>query len=398
MMSSGLGARGLMALLLAVFAVALAYGISLPLLPLLVVRAMGVGADVRLHTGLITGSYAFAIFLFAPMWGRWSDKGDRRRVLIAGLCGFAVAMGVGAAFASDAGLYLSRFLGGVFAAGVAPVAQALVVDAIDEHQSRAWHFAWIGMASIAGLLAGPLIGGVAASAIKSDLYSLAALQGGLALVAGFAAVIAALWIPSLPPRTELKHAAPTARRQLAILLGLSALIAAGLGSFEVGVTLRGQNDPSLTSGQLGLVFAECMLVMAAAQALVFNRWVSVERTARLIVPSLLVLGLALLLLPWTSSGAGLMLATGALAAAGGILLPVLAFWITLAAGPMRGRQLGRQTSVASLGQATGSALAGFLAGTSGSPNGGLLLTGVVLVMAAAWLLRGLPRLLQPIGK
>lgn len=398
MMSSGLGARGLMALLLAVFAVALAYGISLPLLPLLVVRAMGVGADVRLHTGLITGSYAFAIFLFAPMWGRWSDKGDRRRVLIAGLCGFAVAMGVGAAFASDAGLYLSRFLGGVFAAGVAPVAQALVVDAIDEHQSRARHFAWIGMASIAGLLAGPLIGGVAASAIKSDLYSLAALQGGLALVAGFAAVIAALWIPSLPPRTELKHAAPTARRQLAILLGLSALIAAGLGSFEVGVTLRGQNDPSLTSGQLGLVFAECMLVMAAAQALVFNRWVSVERTARLIVPSLLVLGLALLLLPWTSSGAGLMLATGALAAAGGILLPVLAFWITLAAGPMRGRQLGRQTSVASLGQATGSALAGFLAGTSGSPNGGLLLTGVVLVMAAAWLLRGLPRLLQPIGK
>jgi predicted MFS family arabinose efflux permease len=164
------------------------------------------------------------------------------------------------------------------------------------------------------------------------------------------------------------------------------------------VTLRGQNDPSLTSGQLGLVFAECMLVMAAAQALVFNRWVSVEWTARLIAPGLLVLGLALLLLPWTSSGAGLMLATGALAAAAGILLPVLAFWITLAAGPMQGRQLGRQTSVASLGQAIGSALAGFLAGTSGSLNGGLLLTGAVLVMAAAWLLRGLPHLLQPIGK
>lgn len=397
-MSGGLGARGLMALLLAVFAVALAYGIALPLLPLLVVRAMGAGTDVGLHTGLITSSYAFAIFLFAPMWGRWSDNRDRRRVLIAGLCGFAVAMGVGAAFASDAGLYLSRFLGGVFAAGVAPVAQALVVDAIDEHQSRARHFAWIGMASIAGLLAGPLIGGVAANAIKSGLYSLAVLQGGLALVAGLAAVFAALWLPSLPPRTERKHTAPAARRQLAILLGLSALVAAGLGAFEVGVTLRGQNDPSLTSGQLGLVFAECMLVMAAAQALVFNRWVSVEWTTRLIAPGLLVLGLALLLLPWTSSGAGLMLATGALAAAGGILPPVLAFWITLAAGPMQGRQLGRQTSVASLGQAVGSALAGFLAGSSGSLNGGLLLTGVMLVMAAAWLLRSLPHLLQPVGK
>ena len=397
-MARGLGMRGLTALLLAVFAVALAYGISLPILPLLVVRAMGAGSDVGLHTGLITGSYAFALFLFAPMWGRWSDNGDRRRVLIAGLCGFALAMGVGAAFASDAGLYLSRFLGGVFAAGVAPVTQALVVDAIDEHQSRARHFAWIGMASIAGLLAGPLIGGVAASAIKSGLLSLAVLQGGLALVAGVAAVIAAFWLPSLPPRTERKHAAPAARRQLAVLLWLSALIAAGLGAFEVGVTLRGQNNLSLTGAQLGLIFAECMLVMAAAQALVFNRWVSVERTARLIAPSLLALGLALLLLPWMGSGAGLMLATGALAAAAGILLPVLAFWITLAAGPMQGRQLGRQTSVASLGQAIGSALAGFLAGTSGSLNGGLLLTGAVLIMAAALLLRGLPQLLQPIGK
>ena len=397
-MSGGLGARGLMALLLAAFAVAVAYGISLPLLPVLVVRAMGAGTDVGLHTGLITGAYAFAIFLFAPMWGRWSDKIDRRRILIAGLCGFALAMGVGAAFAGEAGLYLSRFLGGVFAASVAPVAQALVVDAIDEHQSRARHFAWIGMASIAGLLAGPLIGGVAASAIKSGLYSIAVLQGGLALVAAFAAVMAALWLPSLPPRTELKPPTPTARRQLAILLSLSALIAAGLGAFEVGVTLRGQNDPSLTSGELGLVFAECMLVMAAAQALVFNRWVSVERTARLIAPSLLVLGLALLLLPWTSSGVGLMLATGALAAAAGILMPVLAFWITLAAGPMKGGQLGRQTSVASFGQAVGSALAGFLVGASGTLNGGLLLTGAVLVISAVWLVRGLPRVLRPIGK
>ena len=273
-----------------------------------------------------------------------------------------------------------------------------MVDAIDEHQSRTRHFAWIGMASIAGLLAGPHIGGVAANAIKSGLYSLAVLQGGLALAAGLAAVFAALWLPSLRPRTERQHTAPAARRQLAILLGLSALVAAGLGAFEVGVTLRGQNDPSLTSGQLGLVFAKCMLVMAAAQALVFNRWVSVEWTARLIAPGLLVLGLALLLLPWTSSGAGLMLATGALAAAGGILLPVLAFWITLAARPMQGRQRGRQTSIASLGQAGGSALAGFLAGSSGSLNGGLLLTGVMLVIAAAWLLRGLPQLLRPIGK
>lgn len=111
-MSEGLGARGLVALLLAVFAVALAYGISLPLLPLLVVRAMGAGSDVGLHTGLITGSYAFAIFLFAPMWGRWSDKVDRCRVLIAGLCGFALAMALGPHLPARRGYTLAGFSAG----------------------------------------------------------------------------------------------------------------------------------------------------------------------------------------------------------------------------------------------------------------------------------------------
>lgn len=397
-MSGGLGARGLMALLLAVFAVALAYGISLPLLPLLVVRAMGAGSDVGLHTGLITGSYAFAIFLFAPMWGRWSDRVDRRQILLLGLSGFALAMAIGAAFPGPLALYFSRFLGGIFAACILPVAQALVVDALEQDEARARHISWLGMASIAGLFAGPLIGGAAGAAMLAVASPLAFVQGGLALMAGLAVLAATAWLPSPTARAAQQHTAPLARRQLATLILLSALVAAGLGAFEVGVTVRGRSDPSLASGELGLLFAECMLVMAAAQALVFNRWVRAGSTSRLVAPSLMVLGLGLLLLPWARSGTGLMLATGGIAASAGILLPVLAFWITLAAGPMQGRQLGRQSSLSSLGQAVGSALAGFLAATPAQLNGGLLLTGAALAGAAAWLLRGLPRLLRPIGR
>lgn len=119
---------------------------------------------------------------------------------------------------------------------------------------------------------------------------------------------------------------------------------------------------------------------------------SVERTARLIAPSLVALGLGLVLLPWTGSGLGLVLATGAVAAAAGILLPVMAFWISLAAGTMQGRELGWQTSVASLGQAIAAALAGVLASTSGPLNGGILLTGLALMLAGLSALRNLPRL------
>jgi predicted MFS family arabinose efflux permease len=392
-----LGWRGLIALLLAAFVVALAYGIALPLLPLLIIRAFGADADVGLHTGLITGSYAFALFLFAPFWGRWSDRGGRRRVLAVGLGGFALAMGVGAAFPGPAGLYLGRVLGGVFAASIIPVAQALLSDSLAQHEARARHIAWLGMASIAGLLAGPLIGGAAGAAAPPGWSPVAVVLGGVGLTAGLAAVLALLWLRPPPARPGVRDGPPVAQRALAMLLLVSALVAAGLGAFEVGVTVRSRVDASLTSRELGLLFAECMLVMAAAQALVFNRWVRAGSTSRLVAPGLLLLGVGLLLLPWVGSPAGLMLATGAIAASAGVLLPVLAFWITLAAGPLQGRQLGRQASVSSLGQAIGSAMAGFLAAAPGPLNGGLLLTGAAAAAAAVLLWPRLPRLLRPVA-
>ena len=393
-----MGARGLTILLAAVFIVALAYGIALPLLPVWIERAFGRDADIGLHTGLIAGSYAVALFLFAPMWGRWSDELGRRPVLIVGIAGFGFAMALGAAFPGPFVLYLSRFLGGLFAASIMPVAQALMADAIAERQSRARHFSWLGMASIAGLLAGPLIGGAANSAIGTGFQSYTLLHAGLALTATATAVLAFFSLPTaLPLAAPAPGASPT-RRQLAVLLLLSALVAAGLGAFEVGVAVRGRYDPSLTAGRLGLVFAECMLVMAAAQALVFNPWTRVASTRRLLAPSLLVLGFSLLALPWASSGTGLMVATGLVAAAAGVLFPVLAFWITLIAGLTQGHQLGRQSSLSSLGQAVGSTLAGILATTPEPLNGGLLLTGAALAVTAALLLRSLPRLLEPITR
>ena len=382
-------------MLLAIFVVALAYGIALPLLPLLIKSELGAGADVGLHTGLITGAYAFALFLFAPVWGRWSDNGNRRHVLVFGLCGFAAAVAVGAAIPGVLGLYLSRFLSGVFAACILPVAQALVVDAGQDDESRARHFAWLGIAGAAGLLGGPLIGG-AMTGMADAITMFTLLQAGLALGALATAAATLRWVRTPRPFSRPDSPAPKVRRELAILLAITGIVAAGLGAFEVAMTARGQIDPAMAGESLGILFAECMLVMVAAQLLVFNRWVKVEGTARLIAPGLLLLGVALLSLSWVSGRSGLMLGTGAIAAASGMLLPVLAFWISLAAGSSQGRQLGRQTSVASLGQAIGSALAGFLLTTEAPLNLGLILSGAALIVAAAWLFRGLPRLLRPV--
>jgi MFS family permease len=68
--------RALLALLLAMFAISVGYGIVLPILPFLVGRLAGTNDPViqSWHTGLVTGTYILAIFLFAPVWGKLSDR------------------------------------------------------------------------------------------------------------------------------------------------------------------------------------------------------------------------------------------------------------------------------------------------------------------------------------
>ncbi|MGC2459166.1 MAG: hypothetical protein WA435_14355 [Gallionellaceae bacterium] len=57
--------------LAAVFVVSLGYGVVLPVLPFVLADALGEEkrALVAWHTGMLTGVYMLALFLFAPLWG-----------------------------------------------------------------------------------------------------------------------------------------------------------------------------------------------------------------------------------------------------------------------------------------------------------------------------------------
>src|ERR1035437_8769871 len=92
---AGLSATTMVTLMLAVFTVSIGFGIVLPFLPYLIERLLGVGvaaARVSRHTGLLTAVYSFSLFLFAPLWGRLSDRRGPRGVLLVGLLGFGVTV------------------------------------------------------------------------------------------------------------------------------------------------------------------------------------------------------------------------------------------------------------------------------------------------------------------
>ena len=159
--AAGVSVSTVVTLLMAVFVVSIGYGVVLPLLPYLIERLMGAGVEatqISRHTGLLTAVYTLSLFLFAPFWGRLSDRRGPRGVLLAGLLGFGVTTLVFSLVESLIAMYAGRFLSGMFAAAVSPVAAAVMGSFTTTEQKRARRLAFVSMASIAGFMLGPTLG------------------------------------------------------------------------------------------------------------------------------------------------------------------------------------------------------------------------------------------------
>lgn len=392
---SGLSGRRFLLLLAAVFVVSMGYGVILPLLPFILERQLAevARASVSWHTGMLTGVYMFALFAFAPLWGRVSDRLGRRPVLLLGLAGFAVALALFALAGNLALAYVARVLGGMFSAAVLPVALADMGD-VRSGESRARGFAWISAASALGFLAGPALGGwlsgvswvmsPAINSLPTGVYALpfmaVAMLGGLVWLGiyfYFSGIVA-------PPHSTVANPAPDPQ-PLTRLLVLTLLVMFGLGSFEVSIALQGQQLLKLDPSELGIMFMECSLVMIVAQALIFSPLIKRFGGRPLLAPAFLAMAAGVGLLPYTSNYFLMLLLVGLIAAGSGILVPALTYLVSLAAVLGQGAALGKQTAAASLGQALGSAAGGWLFGIlTPAP---FWLTGGLLLIAAATGLR-----------
>lgn len=357
---SRLPAAALAALFAGAFVSQLGYAIAQPLLPFLLARA---GESVNANTGLLTAAYAGGLVIFSPLWGRLSDIRPRRLVFAIGIGGLVVALASLSVVGSLPALYVGLFLAGAFSGAVWPVALAIVADAEPDEHTRARHFGRIYVALTGGLLTGPAIGGLLGRMWIAGM-PVTGVPFALAAVAATAVLLVAVRV--LPagkaPLATGTAGGPADPASLRSLILLSLLAAWGLGTFEVGLTLRGARDFGLGPDVIGWMFVECMVVMILAQLLVFNRRVPPARTRLLLGPSFGLLGLALLFIGFAPVPAALFAAVAATAAALGVISPVIGYWISLAAGGVQGTELGRQAAAAGLGQAVGAAVAGLLFG------------------------------------
>lgn len=150
----------LLVIFLTVFIDLIGFGIVLPLLPL-----YGEHYDAKgWQIGLLMASYSLMQFLFAPAWGRLSDRIGRRPVLLVSTAGAIASYALFAyatRFQGTTALWLivaSRALAGLCGANIT-VAQAYIAD-ITPPDQRSKRMGLIGMAFGLGFIFGPPLGGM----------------------------------------------------------------------------------------------------------------------------------------------------------------------------------------------------------------------------------------------
>ena len=150
--------KSLLIIFLSVFIDLIGFGIVLPLLP---IYSESFGAS-DLEIGLIIASYSLMQFLFAPAWGRLSDRIGRRPVLLVSNFGSAasyVLFAVASLQQSREALWLlfaSRIFAGICGANLS-VASAYIAD-ISPPEKRSKSMGLIGMAFGLGFIFGPALG------------------------------------------------------------------------------------------------------------------------------------------------------------------------------------------------------------------------------------------------
>lgn len=347
----------LVVIFLTVFIDLLGFGIIIPLLPFYAERF---GATA-LTVGLLSTSFSAMQFVFAPLWGRLSDRVGRRPVILLGLAGSSVSyLAFGMARTLPA-LFAARIFAGIAGANI-PTAQAVFAD-VTTPENRAKGMGLFGAAFGLGFIFGPAIGGFLSRYGNS---APAFFASGLSLV-NFAAALVVLPETLRPEHRAVRPAgriaalrAALARPHVPLLLLIGFLAVAAFASYEATFALFSERVHGFTASSIGYVFALVGLVMVVVQGGLVGRAVRLIGEHHLVPASLAVVAAGLLMIPATRSVAALMTACAIMAAGMGFNNPTLMALVSrYSSAEDQGGVMGLVQSLNSLARIAGPLWGGF---------------------------------------
>ncbi len=310
----------LLVIFLTVFIDLIGFGIVMPLLPL---YTKTFGAPGYL-IGLIMASFSVMQFLFAPIWGRWSDKIGRRPVILISNFGSALAYGM-FAMASQMGgqsglllILVSRIFAGLCGANLS-VASAYIAD-VTPPEKRSKGMALIGVAFGLGFILGPAFGSFSYAqwGISGPGWAAAAICAAN-VIFGYIVLVESRQptSESAAKRPRLGQWAHTLRQPTVGLLVLIYFVAIFcFASFETTFGLM-VKPLGYTEEKVGYLIAYCGFVTVLIQGAI-GRLVKMFGERKLIPISLVIAGVGLLILPFVTSKLGILVGLAVLAIGSGI--------------------------------------------------------------------------------
>jgi DHA1 family tetracycline resistance protein-like MFS transporter len=343
---------------LTVFIDLLGFGIIIPLMPF---YAETFGASA-LTVGLLNTSFSVMQFLFAPVWGRLSDRIGRRPVILIGLFGSFLSYLLFGLATSLTLLFAARICAGIAGANI-PTAQAYMAD-VTTPENRAKGMGLVGAAFGLGFIFGPAIGGF----LSRWGYGTPSFFASALSLANFAA--AWFLLPeSRPAAAEMRphvsrldaFRSAITRPRLPQILLIYFIVVVAFSGFEATFALFSEHRFGFSSQTIGYVFAFVGVVLSVVQGMLVGRVVPRLGEHRTMPAAILTIATGLALIAIAGSILTLVIACGVLAVGMGFNSPSIMSSISrLSDASEQGGILGLSQSLASLARIVGPAGGGYL--------------------------------------
>ncbi|RDU35823.1 tetracycline resistance MFS efflux pump [Neobacillus piezotolerans] len=372
--------KALPILFLVMFLVMVGFGIIIPVLPF---YAENLGATPT-QLGLLMAVYSLMQLLFAPMWGRISDKIGRKPVMLAGIAGLAISFFLMAFAGSLWMLFAARIIGGLLSSANMPTVMAYVAD-ITTPENRSKGMGIVGAAVGMGFVFGPAIGGIFSKSSMSLPFVLAGCSSILTLV-----LVALLLQESSSKESRGRNSQQKAPFSVALrgasgmLFFLQFFISLSLAGLEATFAYFAAKRAGLDSTSLGYIFMIMGLAGAFVQGGLIGRLTKKFGEGKVIQGGIIVsaIGFALILLVDSFTTAAVFLTIFGIG--NGVIRPSVSSVLTKTINTGHGSVTGLLSSFDSLGRIAGPPLGGLLYSISiGLPY----ISGAVLSIAALFLYR-----------
>lgn len=340
---------------LTVFIDLLGFGILIPIMPTYVQRYGASGTEV----GLLAAVFSLMQLVFAPVWGRISDRVGRRPVIVATAVGTAIAYVMFGLADALWLMFVARAFAGICGGNIA-TAQAYIAD-VTTPENRARGMAVIGAGFGLGFTLGPALAVVARLGGEHAPFFVAA---GLAALNAVWAWIA---LPE-PPR----HAARARRGAASYLdalrmpsllfyIGLLLTTTYAFSNVESAFAIFNKARLGFTEHENALAFTYIGVTLTFMQGFVVRRLAKRTTPKRMMLLGTGSMAVGAALVPMVSTSWHLAPAITLLASGSALYSPSVMGQISLAAPPDRqGEMLGVAQSAGAIGRIAGPAVAGVL--------------------------------------